>query len=109
MPFAKATVDGDLRPVVNTVDSTSDGAPRHDMRVSQAFERDLARLHVLRQGGERRRIAIRRVVLYAVLPMLAAVCCRHTSCKPESPALMFGNVFVVFTRIVTFLVVDTPL
>ena len=36
VPFAKATVDGDLRPVVNTVDSTSDGAPRHDMRVSQA-------------------------------------------------------------------------
>ena len=109
VPFAKATVDGDLRPVVNTVDSTSDGAPRHDMRVSQAFERDLDRLHVLRQGGERRRVAIRRVVLYAVLPMLAAVCCRHTSCKPESPALMFGNVFVVFTRIVTLFVVDAPL
>ena len=36
VPFAKATVDGDLRPVVNTMDSTSDGAPRHDMRVSQA-------------------------------------------------------------------------
>ena len=36
LSFAKATVDGDLRPVVNTVDSTSDGAPRHDMRVSQA-------------------------------------------------------------------------
>ena len=32
-PFAKATVGTDLRPTLGTVDSTSDGASRHDMRV----------------------------------------------------------------------------